>query len=94
MNFTNTILTVLTWLPALGAAVLMFTPKSSLNAIRWMTLVVTLIVNYAGTVLGVVDAVRGRLVRSSSVSPRNCRRACHDATARNTRVPSADRLGH
>jgi NADH-quinone oxidoreductase subunit M len=44
MNFENSILTVLTWLPLVGAAVLMFTPKTSINAIRWMTLIVTLIV--------------------------------------------------
>ena len=44
MNFSNTILSVLTWLPLLGAAVLLFTPKASLNAIRWMSLIVTLIV--------------------------------------------------
>jgi NADH-quinone oxidoreductase subunit M len=44
MTFENTILTVLTWLPLVGAAVLLFTPSSSLNAIRWMTLAVTAIV--------------------------------------------------
>lgn len=44
MNFSNTILTVLTWLPLVGAAVLLFTPRTSLNAIRWMTLIVTLVV--------------------------------------------------
>lgn len=44
MNFTNTILTVLTWLPFVGAAVLLFTPKGSTNAIRWMALIVTLVV--------------------------------------------------
>ncbi|RYE53458.1 MAG: NADH-quinone oxidoreductase subunit M, partial [Hyphomicrobiales bacterium] len=44
MNFDNSILTILTWLPAFGAAILMLTPKSSLNAIRWMALIVTLIV--------------------------------------------------
>jgi NADH-quinone oxidoreductase subunit M len=44
MNFDNSILTILTWLPALGAAVLLLTPKSSVNAIRWMALIVTLIV--------------------------------------------------
>ncbi len=44
MNFDNSILTILTWLPALGAAVLMLTPRSSVNAIRWMALIVTLVV--------------------------------------------------
>ncbi|WP_332688563.1 NADH-quinone oxidoreductase subunit M [Devosia sp.] len=44
MTFENTILTVLTWLPFVGATVLLFTPSSSLNAIRWMTLAVTAIV--------------------------------------------------
>ncbi|QDZ10328.1 NADH-quinone oxidoreductase subunit M [Devosia ginsengisoli] len=43
MNFSNTILSVLTWLPLLGAAVLLFTPKASLNAIRWIALIVTVI---------------------------------------------------
>ena len=44
MNFDNSILTILTWLPALGAAVLMLTPKGAVNAIRWMALAVTLVV--------------------------------------------------
>jgi NADH-quinone oxidoreductase subunit M len=44
MTFENSILTVLTWLPLVGAAVLLFTPRTSLNAIRWMTLIVTLVV--------------------------------------------------
>ncbi|WIY54419.1 NADH-quinone oxidoreductase subunit M [Devosia sp. YIM 151766] len=44
MNFDNTILTIITWLPVIGAAVLMLTPKGSVNAIRWMALTVTLIV--------------------------------------------------
>jgi len=44
MNFANSILTILTWLPAFGAAVLMLTPRQSVDAIRWMALVVTLIV--------------------------------------------------
>ena len=43
MNFTNTILTVLTWLPFVGAAVILFTPKNSVDAIRWMALIVTAI---------------------------------------------------
>ena len=41
MNFTNTILTVLTWLPFVGAAVILFTPKNSVDAIRWMALTIT-----------------------------------------------------
>ncbi|KKC33846.1 NADH-quinone oxidoreductase subunit M [Devosia psychrophila] len=41
MNFANTILTVLTWLPFVGAAVILFTPKNSVDAIRWMALVIT-----------------------------------------------------
>ncbi|MHA6299095.1 NADH-quinone oxidoreductase subunit M [Devosia sp. CAU 1758] len=44
MTFDNTILTILTWLPAFGAAILMLTPKGSVKAIRWMSLIVTLIV--------------------------------------------------
>src|SRR5690606_299661 len=44
MTFANSILSILTWLPAVGAAVLMFTPRNSLNAIRWMALIVTLVV--------------------------------------------------
>src|SRR5690349_16624044 len=44
MTFENSILTVLTWLPFLGAAVLLFTPRSSLNAIRWIALLVTVVV--------------------------------------------------
>ncbi|MDB5614778.1 MAG: NADH-quinone oxidoreductase subunit [Devosia sp.] len=41
MNFANTILTVLTWLPFVGAVVILFTPKNSVDAIRWMALVIT-----------------------------------------------------
>ncbi|MFC3705903.1 NADH-quinone oxidoreductase subunit M [Devosia honganensis] len=44
MTFANSILSILTWLPTVGAAVLMFTPRNSLNAIRWMALIVTLVV--------------------------------------------------
>ena len=44
MTFANSILTIITWLPALGAALLMFTPRNALTAIRWMSLIVTLIV--------------------------------------------------
>ena len=43
MNFTNSILTVLTWLPMLGAAVLLFTPKQSINAIRWIAFLITVV---------------------------------------------------
>ena len=43
MTFDNTILTVLTWLPMLGAIVLLFTPKGSLDIIRWLTLAVTVV---------------------------------------------------
>ena len=44
MTFANSILTILTFLPLLGAAILVFTPKTSLNAIRWIALAVTLVV--------------------------------------------------
>ena len=44
MTFANTILTILTWLPIVGAAVILFTPRTAVDAIRWMTLAVTLIV--------------------------------------------------
>ena len=44
MTFENSILTLLTWLPVLGAAILLFTPKTALNAIRWMALATTLVV--------------------------------------------------
>ena len=43
MTFANTILTILTWLPFVGAAVLLFTPGTALGAIRWMALIVTVI---------------------------------------------------
>lgn len=43
MNFTDTILTVLTWLPMAGAAVLLFTPKQSISTIRWIAFAVTLV---------------------------------------------------
>src|SRR5690606_1780916 len=43
MNFDNSILTVVTWLPMLGAAVLLFMPRTALEAIRWMTFAVTAI---------------------------------------------------
>jgi len=44
MTFNNSILTVLTWLPLLGAAILLFAPRTALGVIRWTSLVVTLIV--------------------------------------------------
>lgn len=44
MNFENSILTVLTWLPLAGAIVLLLTPKTAIDAIRWISLVVTLVV--------------------------------------------------
>ena len=44
MTFENSILTLLTWLPVLGAAILLFTPKTALNAIRWIALATTLVV--------------------------------------------------
>ncbi|MGV8856049.1 MAG: NADH-quinone oxidoreductase subunit M [Devosia sp.] len=44
MNFDNTILTVLTWLPVVGAAVLLFMPRTALEAIRWTSFAVTGIV--------------------------------------------------
>ena len=43
MTFDNTILTVLTWLPMVGAIVLLFAPKGSLDVIRWLTLAVTVV---------------------------------------------------
>ncbi|MBS3848352.1 NADH-quinone oxidoreductase subunit M [Devosia sp. BSSL-BM10] len=44
MNFDNTILTVLTWLPLVGAAVILFMPRTALEAIRWTTFAVTALV--------------------------------------------------
>src|SRR5690606_25652305 len=44
MTFNNSILSVLTWLPLLGAAILLLAPKTALGLIRWSTLAVTLIV--------------------------------------------------
>ncbi|MBJ7576469.1 NADH-quinone oxidoreductase subunit M [Devosia sp. MC532] len=48
MTFANSILTILTWLPALGAGLLLLTPKTSVVAIRWIALAVTLVV-FAGS---------------------------------------------
>lgn len=44
MTFDNSILTIVTWLPLLGAAILLATPKNAIGAIRWISLVVTLAV--------------------------------------------------
>ena len=44
MNFDNSILTVLTWLPIVGAALLLFIPKTAVEAIRWTSFAVTGIV--------------------------------------------------
>ncbi|MBD8064579.1 NADH-quinone oxidoreductase subunit M [Devosia sp. PTR5] len=44
MTFENSILTIITWLPVVGAAILLFTPRTSVNAIRWMALIVTVVV--------------------------------------------------
>jgi NADH-quinone oxidoreductase subunit M len=43
MTFENSILTILTFLPLLGAALVLVTPKTSLNAIRWIALATTLV---------------------------------------------------
>jgi NADH-quinone oxidoreductase subunit M len=43
MNFDNTILSVLTWLPLVGAALLLFMPRAALEAIRWTAFAVTAI---------------------------------------------------
>jgi len=43
MTFDNTILTILTWLPMLGAAIILVTPKTALDAIRWTALATTLV---------------------------------------------------
>jgi NADH-quinone oxidoreductase subunit M len=43
MTFETSILTILTWLPALGAVLILFTPRTSLDAIRWTAFAVTLV---------------------------------------------------
>lgn len=43
MTFDNTILTIVTFLPLLGAALVLVTPKTALNAIRWTSLATTLV---------------------------------------------------
>ncbi len=44
MTFDNSILSLVTWLPLLGAAILLATPKTSIGAIRWISLATTLVV--------------------------------------------------
>ncbi len=44
MTFSNSILSIITFLPIVGAAILLFVPKTALDAIRWMTLAITVIV--------------------------------------------------
>jgi len=44
MTFDNSILTIITWLPVLGAAIVLLTPRDALTAIRAITVAVTLIV--------------------------------------------------
>ncbi|WP_193336034.1 NADH-quinone oxidoreductase subunit M [Devosia beringensis] len=44
MTFDNTILSVLTWLPMLGAALILFLPKAALETIRWVTFAITVVV--------------------------------------------------
>jgi NADH-quinone oxidoreductase subunit M len=43
MTFDNTILTILTYLPLLGAALILVTPKTALDSIRWMALATTMV---------------------------------------------------
>ena len=48
MTFANTILTILTFLPLLGAGIILITPKGSLETIRWtafLTTAVTLVLS-------------------------------------------------
>ncbi len=44
MTFDNSILSLVTWLPLLGAAILLATPKTAIGAIRWISLATTLVV--------------------------------------------------
>jgi len=44
MTFANSILTLVTWLPVVGAAIVLLLPPKALAAIRWTTLVTTLVV--------------------------------------------------
>src|SRR5690606_10637910 len=43
MAFENSILTIVTFLPLLGAALVLVTPKTALSAIRWTALATTLV---------------------------------------------------
>jgi NADH-quinone oxidoreductase subunit M len=43
MTFENSILTIVTFLPLLGAALVLVTPKTALSAIRWTALATTLV---------------------------------------------------
>ena len=44
MNFDNTILSVLTWLPVVGAALILFMPRTAIESIRWVTFAITAVV--------------------------------------------------
>ncbi len=44
MTFENSILTLVTWLPILGAAILLVTPKTATSALRWISLATTVVV--------------------------------------------------
>jgi NADH-quinone oxidoreductase subunit M len=44
MTFDNSILSLVTWLPLLGAAILLATPKTAIDAVRWISLATTLVV--------------------------------------------------
>jgi len=43
MTFANTILTILTYLPILGAAIILITPRGALETIRWTAFITTVI---------------------------------------------------
>jgi NADH-quinone oxidoreductase subunit M len=44
MTFDNSILTILTWLPVVGAAALLLMPRTAVSAIKWVALFTTLVV--------------------------------------------------
>ena len=44
MTFDNSILSLVTWLPLIGAVLLLATPKTAIGAIRWISLATTLVV--------------------------------------------------
>ena len=44
MTFANSILSIITWLPVIGAAIVLAMPKTAIGAIRWVSLLVTLVV--------------------------------------------------